>query len=235
MMKPVISHGRHGADDGHPPDYWRGILLPVEVDQAVPASSAERGLLAQAIVLRNAVIMRERPSHDEWHLHGYDIKRDGVTIGFRNPHLEPVAHGELHHRPGLPVRLLRQIIDPRHPVLRAVWAMGLNTPHYGIDEFHGLIAATTPAASYLERMAGLLLAMIARDLGRGFDLYRSWGHALNAAYPWLCELGARSQLLSVLDASLLLASSDDRVDGDVVDDLTVVLRHLHGAGVEGSR
>lgn len=233
-LKPIVTPGHQCCDDGHPPDCWRNILLPPVADQSEPGSSCVRDLLAQAVVLRNAGIMRERPSDGCWHLRGYEVQQGDVSVGYLHPDLSPSSHEDLsrpfHH--GLPFVALS--IQSRHRLLRSCVAIGLAADGDDIDLIHDRVAQAAPEASGTDRLAGLILAVVVSDMGRGFDLYRSYGHALNATYPWLKEHGSLNALVPVLDATVLLQSPRETAQDGVVGDLAGILQRLHRPDEQGS-
>jgi hypothetical protein len=86
VLRPKIRVGPQPSDDGHPPWLFRGIFLHPAADAVEPGSITERNCLAQAAVLRFAVISRsEELSEDSWVLEGYQIER-GTEMG---PYLRP--------------------------------------------------------------------------------------------------------------------------------------------------
>ena len=226
-LRPIVIAGRQCYDDGHPPDCWRNVLLPPQVDQTEPKSSAERDLLAQAIVLRNSVIMREKPSNSCWHLRGYELQRGDESAGYLRPDLSPVTQEILRRPPELGFPYPAGSIQPRQTLLKACVAIGLAADGDDVDLIYDRIVQTAPEASTADHLAGLILAIIVSDMGRGFKLYRSYGHALNAIYPWLKEHGGLNALMPVLDATVLLRASTEPAKDDVVGELIGILQDLH--------
>lgn len=226
-LKPIVIAGRQCCDDGHPPDCWRTVLLPPGVDQTEPGSSAERDLLAQAIVLRNSVIMREKPSNSCWHLRGYELQRGDESGGYLRPDLSEATKGELHGPLDHGLKFVAQSIQPKQALLQTCVAIGLDADGDDIDLIHDRVIQVDPEASATDHLAGLILAVLVSDMGRGFDLYRSWGHALNASYPYLRERGDLDSLMPLLDATVLLQSPRETAQDDVAGDLAGILRDLH--------
>jgi hypothetical protein len=231
-LKPIIIPGPMLCDDGHPPFVYRGVFLHPDADHVEPGSPAERDHMARAIVVRNALIQRgSRLSEDDWILRGYEIQRGDEAGVFTRPDLTVVAQEDLRHPINHDQLAVARSFQPFHPLLRACVALGLDAGRDGIAEVRDQIAATAPFAADIERLAGLILAIISMNMMRGFDLYRSHGHALNAAFPWIEECSNLDSLLPVLDASVLLSPPTGPSDTDVVADLGWILHQLHVQGL----
>ena len=201
FLRPAVVPGPHCVSDGHVPDCWREVLLPPSCDQVAPGSVEERDLMAQAVVLRNAVIMRSPPSHDDWHLLGYEIRRGETSGGYIRPDLTLAKKAELHQ----PRTATVTVPTPSHPLLVAAVALGQCTRHHeGIDRMHAELVAQAPQASTLDHLAAIIVSIIARDLHRGHDLYRSWGGALYVLWPLLATAQEVSAILPLLDATAVL-------------------------------
>lgn len=225
FLRPVVVPGPHCYTDGHVPDCRREVLLPPVCDQAAPGSVEERDLMAQAVVVRNAVIMRSPPSHDCWSLLGYEIRRGEASGGYLRSDLTPATKAELHQtRTAAPVQ-----VDPIQPLLRAAVAIGQKAgPQDDVDLILRQVGQNIAQETALDHLVALILAIIARDMQRGFDPYRSWGGALYAAWPLLTVEPEVSAIVPLLDATAVLEPLivlDDLMDPDLQP---VVPSHRHG-------
>lgn len=231
-LKPIISPGPMLCDDGHPPFVYRGVFLHPDADHVKPGSPAERDHMARAIVIRNALIQRgARLNEDDWILRGYEIQRGDEAGVFTRPDLTVVAQEDLRHPINHDQLAVARSFQPFHPLLRACVVFGLGAGRDGIEKIRDRIAADAPVAAGMEQVAGLILAIIAMNMQRGFDLYRSYGHALNSAFPSIEECSNLDSLLPVLDGSVLLSPPDGPSEGDAVSDLCWVLHCLHTQGM----
>lgn len=230
FLRPVVVPGPHCVADGKPPDCWRDILLPPSFDLFSAGSPEELDLMAQAVVLRNAVIMRGPPSDDCWNLLGYEVRRGDTSGGCLRPDLTPATKVELHQ----PATATVTVPAPSHPLVIAAVALGRSRRHHeGIDRIHADLVSQAPQASRFDHLAALIVAIIARDLHRGHDQYRAWGGALFALWPLLAVGQEVSPIMPLLDATALM-ESPIILDGELMDpDAIPVIPSPH-TGIPGA-
>lgn len=230
VLRPKIRVGPSPADDGHPPFLFRGIFLHPDADTVEPGSIAERNWLAQAAVLRFAVISRsEELSEDAWILDGYQVERGKEEGPYLRPDLTPVDVEDLHQPRQHDPQQVARLLASRHHLLQAGLSTGPSLSRAEVRNFEGVLDRL-PAGSPTERVACLLMAITARNLLRGLDLYRSLGHAMNYSFDLLKDLERKTPLLPVLNGSFLVGPSVEPHEDDVVQDLCAALLAVHRQG-----
>lgn len=224
-LSPQITYGPNSSFDGHVPDCQREVLLPPSVMTTTPGSSAERDIMAQAIVLRGAVIWRNPPDDSDYHLRGYrlhnrdprstaDQKED--EVGFL-PCLTRVDHDPTQRLD--PPRFISR--DPRVAQIRDTLSSHRTID---LDPLLQTIATSAPDSLWTDHWATLIAVVIDRNMGRGIDLYRSYGHALLFSFDILDrDRHGLDHLLPLLDAGFLVDhdlachdSAPGRLAGDIL-------------------